>query len=353
MGNRAKFTDHQDYNIQVVNALLEELDGIGGREGVVVVGACNHPDRLDPALTRSGRLDRTIRLQLPDRSALAAILRDHLSTDLDGVDLAMAAALALGGTGADCERWVRGARRRARHGNRDIAIDDLIAEIRGAHRPRTPELDRRCAVHEAGHALVIAIERPSALIRASIRGTATTGGGVTASLENAGPMTRAEVAATLRQLLAGRAAEEVLFRDVSAGAGGDHTSDLARATALARSALCSFGLDEGEHGLLWLGLPSPDTIGSMLALKPDLADRVSKMLTDAYAEAKTLVEQHRHEVEDIANALIDRETIGGDEIEAMLRKAMMACPVASADAKGERPETPNPAVWKPTTRAGR
>ncbi|MBY6266625.1 AAA family ATPase (plasmid) [Azospirillum sp. 412522] len=353
VGNRAKFTDHQDYNIQVVNALLEELDGIGGREGVVVVGACNHPDRLDPALTRSGRLDRTIRLQLPDRSALAAILRDYLSTDLDGVDLAMAAALALGGTGADCERWVRGARRRARHGNRDIAIDDLIAEIRGAHRPRTPELDRRYAVHEAGHALVIAIERPGALIRASIRGTATTGGGVTANLENAGPMTRAEVAATLRQLLAGRAAEEVLFGDVSAGAGGDHTSDLARATALAVSALCSFGLDEGEHGLLWLGLPSPDTIGSMLALKPDLADRVSKMLTDAYAEAKTLVEQHRHEVEDIANALIDRETIGGDEIEAMLRKAMMVCPVASADAKGERPETPNSAVWTPTTRAGR
>ncbi|NUB04666.1 AAA family ATPase [Azospirillum sp. Vi22] len=352
VGSRAKFTDNEDYNIQVVNALLEELDGIGGREGVVVVGACNHPDRLDPALTRSGRFDRTIRLQLPDRNALAAILRDHLGTDLDGVDLSAAAVLALGGTGADCERWVRGARRRARHASRDIAIEDLLAEIRGAHRSRSPELDQRCAVHEAGHALAIAIERPGALLRASIRGTATTGGGVTANLESVGPMTCAEVASALQHLLAGRAAEEVLFGDVSAGAGGDHTSDLARATALAVSALCSFGLDKGEHGLLWLGLPSPDTIGSMLAFRPDLADRVSKILTDAYTEAKALVGRHRHVVERIADALIDRETIGGDEVEAMLRKATAASPAVSGDVEDERPETP-PVVWTSTTRRGR
>ncbi|WP_431858745.1 AAA family ATPase [Azospirillum sp.] len=353
IGNRAKFTDNEDYNIQVVNALLEELDGIGGREGVVVIGTCNHPDRLDPALTRSGRLDRTIRLQLPDRNAIAAILRDHLGADLDGVDLAMAALLALDSTGADCERWVRGARRRARHANRGIAIDDLTAEIRGCHRPRTPELNRRCAVHEAGHALAIALERPGALLCASIRGTATTGGRVSANLENAGPMTRAEVALALRHLLAGRAAEEVLVGDVSAGAGGDHTSDLARATALAVSAFCSFGLDEEEHGLLWLGLPTPDTVGSMLAFRPELADRVSKMLTDAYTEAKTLVGRHQHVVERIADALIGRETISGDEIEAMLRKAMAACPVVSATAEDEHPTTPSSAAWTSTTHAGR
>lgn len=340
------------HNIQVVNALLDELNGVGSREGVVVIGTCNHPDRLDPALTRSGRLDRTIRLQLPDQNALAAILRDHLSTDLEGADLTAIAVLALVGTGADCEPWVRGARRRARHAKRDIAIDDLIAEIRGSRRPRSPELDRRCAVHEEGHALVIAIERPGALLRASIRETATAGGGVTANLESVGPMTRAEVGSTLRHLLAGRAAEEVLLGDVSAAAGGDHTSDLARATALAVSALCSFGLDEGEHGLLWLGLPSPDTIGSMLAFRPDLADQASKMLTDAYTEVKALVGRHQHMVERIADALIDRETIGGNEIEAMLQKAMAASPMVSATAEDERPTTPSSAAWTPTTHAG-
>lgn len=142
-GDRTRFThDNKDYSIQVVNGLLEELDGIGGREGVVVVGACNHPGRLDPAITRSGRLDRAIAIPVPDQQALVRILRHHLGVDLPDVGLSTAALLALGGTGADCERWVRGARRRARHAGRDLVV------ARPARRdPRAPAgTDRRRGV---------------------------------------------------------------------------------------------------------------------------------------------------------------------------------------------------------------
>ena len=113
--NRATIVHHYvEWETQVVNALLAEMDGNEGRPGVVLLGACNHPEKLDPALVRSGRLDRHIRIGLPDRVALADILREQLGGDLSGVDLSGVVLLATGATGADCERFVRGARRRAR-----------------------------------------------------------------------------------------------------------------------------------------------------------------------------------------------------------------------------------------------
>jgi cell division protease FtsH len=113
--NRETLTHHyKDYEIQVVNALLAEIDGVEGRRGVVLLAACNHPHLLDPALVRSGRLDRHIRISLPDQAALARILREHLGKDFGGESLQEAALAAAGASGADCEPFVRGARRRAR-----------------------------------------------------------------------------------------------------------------------------------------------------------------------------------------------------------------------------------------------
>lgn len=318
-GDRASFMhEYRDYSTQVVNGFLEELDGVGGREGVVVVGACNTPDRMDPAILRSGRLDRAILVPRPNQEALERILRHHLGGDLPNVDLAAAALLALGGTGADCERWVRCARRRARHSSRAMTGDDLLEEIRGTRHARSTEEVYRYAIHEAGHALVLAVERPGALVIASIRETGDAQGGVVSDRRHRGLMTRKEIAGELRMLLGGRAAEEVVFGDVSAGAGGSADSDLARATALAVSALHAYGLDDGEDGLLWRGMPTPDALAAMLTARPDLGRRITAMLATAYAEAKDLITIRRKDLDAVAQLLIDRETVGGREIDALV-----------------------------------
>lgn len=158
------------------------------------------------------------------------------------------------------------------------------------------------------------------MVSASIRQTGDTQGGVVADRRDRKPVTRREIAGRLRMLLAGRAAEEVVFGHVSTGAGGNATSDLAQATMLAASALHAYGLGDGVDGLLWRGLPTPDIISTALALRPDLSESVSAMLADAYAEAKDLIYRHRDELEAIARLLVERETVDGKEIEALVRR---------------------------------
>ena len=126
---------YASYETQVVNALLSEIDGASVHQGTVFVGACNLPEKLDPALVRSGRLDRHVRIGLPDRPALALILREHLGAELMDDDLSGAALAATGASGADCERLVRGARRRARTADRAMVLSDLMVEIGGGRRP--------------------------------------------------------------------------------------------------------------------------------------------------------------------------------------------------------------------------
>lgn len=341
-GNRISFrSEYRDYSVQVVNGLLELLDGINDREGVVVVGACNHPDRLDPALVRSGRLDRRILIPLPDQPALARIIRHHLGQDLEGADLAQVAKLAFGSTGADVEKWVRGARRRARTDKRVMTIDDLVAEIRGNNPLPVPAQLRRNAIHEAGHALVLALHHPEMLVQASIRQTSTTGGRVTMDLGNFSISSRTDIEFLLLHLLAGRAAEDVILGSISSGAGGDMTSDLARATSLAATSLMALGFND-EMPLLWFGMPSIDGIGTMFAGRPDLARKVSTSLDLAYAKARNVIQQHSAEIERIAALLLEKETLDGDEIlEAITkRRPEPAARLAPAELNPQRPATP-------------
>ncbi len=157
---------NDDWWTSITNTLLECLDGFDRREGVVVIAACNDPSRLDPALVRSGRLDRHIEIPLPDVPSLVGILRTHLGADLAGADLRDAALAARGGTGADVERFVREARGCARRAGRPIKPTDLLDAMRNG-RPEWPaDLRRRVAYHEAGHAialLALGIAEPKAL----------------------------------------------------------------------------------------------------------------------------------------------------------------------------------------------
>ncbi len=281
--NRSTITHHYaDWEIQVVNALLAEIDGVEGREGVVLVGACNHPEKLDPALVRSGRLDRHFRVSLPNCAALERIMREHLSTDLDGVSLAVAALAAAGSSGADCERLVRGARRRARSVGRAVAIEDLMAEI-GGDDPRPLEAVRVAAVHEAGHGVTACVLRPGALQALTLRSNGDEGG--LTSSRWSGDLVRAkDVNDRLTFLLAGRPAEEVLFGEPSAGSGGGAASDLASATWLAVHASTSLGFD-ANAGLVWSGRPDIATLPELMAADPDLRQRVRQALDSAYADA--------------------------------------------------------------------
>jgi cell division protease FtsH len=299
----------------IMNALLAELDGIGGREGVVVIAATNLPSAIDPALRRAGRLDRELQMSLPDEAMLAAIFKAHLP-DLVSHDLSRAANAALGASGADCEQIARGARRSARQAGRPVLVSDLLNEIRGKPEDRSAAVLRRIAIHECGHSLIYALQRPGSLISVSIRrGADGIGGGVISDTLITGSATVGEIDAVLRQLMGGRAAEEIVCGEGTAGAGGPAYSDLARATGIAASAELSWGMGSS---LMWLGDPDQKTLSLMLATHKVIADRVELRLTEALDGAKEVLRRHRGALDALVSAIIDREVLSGAEVLAII-----------------------------------
>ena len=309
--------EYAEWHIQVVNALLAEIDGVGGRDGVVLLAACNHPSRLDPALVRSGRLDRHVRIGLPDRTRLARILREHLGGELDGVDLSGLALAAAGATGADCERFVRGARRRARAAGRAMAECDLTAEI-NAPSDLSPGERWIAAIHEAGHAVAACKLRPGSVDSVSLRGNATDGGQTIVGAE-AAFVTADGIHGRIVILLAGRAAEEVVFGVPSSGAGGPPGSDLARATTMAAVAVASLGFDD-RLGLAWRGLPGGKDLPRMLAADGATADSVTRILSEAYGDAIELMAGERAIVEVLARRLLEVTVLDGAAVEEIVER---------------------------------
>jgi cell division protease FtsH len=317
-GDRERFSDHNaQYCTEVVAALLECIDGAEGREGVVVVGACNNPERLDAALVRAGRLDRHVRIPLPDADGRQGILRWHLQGRFAQADLAEVAARTDGWTGASLEQLVRQARRLARRARRDVTMDDLLISL-----PETVELSgalrRRMAVHEAGHAiLVLALEAGDVLavaISSSIVPQAGTqdGGGVTVKNRNGfRERTRGEILDDIAVRFGGIAAEEVILGERSAGAGGSKGSDLHAATGLAISFEASYGFGEG---FAFLSASEEDELFTALRLDRYLQVRVDKVLGEQFARAKKIIEDQRLEVERVADALLAKGSLTGSEL---------------------------------------
>jgi cell division protease FtsH len=316
--NRATIKHHHvEWETQVVNALLAEIDGVEGRDGVVLVAACNHPGRLDPALTRSGRLDRHIQIHMPDRAALALILREHLGSDLKDEDLSTAALAATGASGADCERVVRGARRRARSAQREIVMSDLLDEIGGSDDRSDDDL-WTAAVHEAGHVVMTCALRPGRLEMVSLQGSASTGGYFTANLSTSRHLRAADLRERLAILMAGRAAEDLLLGIPSSGAGGTSASDLAAATFLTTLADAALGLDENA-GLVWRGTPEIHRLPETLDANPALVGRVKEKLDEAYATAHAFLRMRITTVHALATVLAARRVLDGAEAEAIVQ----------------------------------
>ena len=297
----------------ITACLLELLCGFELREGLVVIAACNSdPSSLDPALVRAGRLDRHIHIPLPDIPALIGIFRTHLVSDLEGADLRAAALAARGHTGADVERWVRDARRKARVANRVLTLQDLLDAVRDGEPEWPADVRRRVAHHEAGHAislLALGIAEPKAL-------SIGAGGGLAESdMGEIRAQTRPHLEKYLVALLAGRAAEQLVFGEATAGAGGGEDSDLARATQLATRLETVYGL--GSLGLICI--PGDSNSRDLLLLE-DLRHTVSKTIDRAYTAALDLLGQNRRALDSLAAALFAAGYLDRAEIAAVLKK---------------------------------
>ncbi|PIP00656.1 AAA family ATPase [Pleomorphomonas carboxyditropha] len=315
IGTRGETDKNSRWMHDFCNALLECVDGFEQRVGVVVVGATNYPDDVDPALRRSGRLDRHIRIPLPDAEARVAIMRWYLRGVADDLDLSPLVNRTNGLSGADLEKACRGARRRARRdGNRAVTIDDIAAEL-PAVRPVSAAASRIYAVHEAGHAVVAQLLGGAEIVDVSIVREllvdveAQPGGGLSRADYQPGNLSREQLIDEITVLLGGIAAEEVVLGRRYTGSGGHPQSDLARATSIAA------GL-HGTHGLgrqlTLVGLLSDDA--QLMLRHPDVRRAVEETLQGCLARARNLVTEHRDAIDDIAERLVEHGRVSGSEI---------------------------------------
>ncbi|PTE19969.1 AAA family ATPase [Cereibacter changlensis JA139] len=295
VGSRTSGDLHNSsYRMQVINAFLAAMDGISREEGVIVVGTCNHPELMDPAILRPGRFDLKIEMPLPDVAALIGVMRRNLPfPEADLQDLAQRAA---GLSSADVDAAIRDARARARWQGRDLSADDLRRVFGNG---RSPDLDFRVAVHECGHAILC-----EALQLGQVRRILLTRGGGETHIETA-PQAGLlpELEATLARIMAGRAAERVIFGSMSAGAGGSDSSDLAQATRLALSIDNSLGL--GSAGPVWLG-----NAESMLLHDTALRARVRRLIEAAEERAVSVLSAHQPLLEAMARELASVRDFG-------------------------------------------
>ena len=324
-----------DEREQTLNQLLVEMDGFESNDGVILLAATNRPDVLDPALLRPGRFDRQVVVDAPDVKGREGILRVHLrriplGTDVDVRSLAKATP---GMSGADLANLVNeGALLAARRGHDKVYMEDLDDAkdkvMLGAERRSMVLSDaerKLTAYHEAGHA-VVALRVPGLepvhKITIVPRGRAL---GVTASLpeEDRHSYSKDYLIASLAMLYGGRAAEEMIFgpEKITTGAG----NDIERATALARRMVTQFGMSDAigpmaigdaEHEV-FLGRE----IGNRRAVSENVAERVDtevkRLLDEAYGTAMQMLEANRQLLEEIAEALLERETLDREDIDML------------------------------------
>jgi ATP-dependent Zn protease len=307
----------------IITALNEELAGITSREGVVVIAAANFPDRIDPALLRAGRLDTKIFFPHPTADDLRGIIRFHLKKDLIDADLGGLAIAATGSTGADVEKLMRVARRRARKLGRPLRLPDVMAVL-GERLQDLPRAYLECiAVHEAGHAVAAITLKVSRNVSVSLFHLGK-GGAATFFDPQIEAVTRKVVEKRIAVALAGRAAEQILRKEVTAGAGGSGASDLGVANSLAFWAVARWGLSERER-LKWVDSP-PEEIA---ANHPKLAGEAYAMLEAAYARVLRLIRQREPQVRAIATALLKRRALAHADIVTLLEAPQPGAALAS------------------------
>jgi len=323
-----------DEREQTLNQLLVEMDGIEQNSGIIVIAATNRPDVLDPALLRPGRFDRRIVIDHPDAKGREAILRVHLRGKpiAEDVDIEKLAKQTAGFSGADLANMVNEAAILAARKNKakiemsDFleALEKVIAGPERKSRLITDKEKRILAYHESGHALVSKLLKVREVTKVTIipRGLAL---GYTLNLpqEDRYLMTKKELIDEMTVLLAGRAAEEIVFGEVTTGA----QNDLERVTELARRMVCEFGMSERlgpvtlgrKAGPIFLGRDIVEDRNYSEAVASEIDREVRRIVEECYQRAKKLLLENRQVLDAIANRLLERETIDGEELDELLR----------------------------------
>ncbi len=345
-----------DEREQTLNQLLVEMDGFEPNAGVILLAATNRPEVLDRALLRPGRFDRQVVIDAPDLSGREAILKIHARDKplAPAVNLRQIAQGTPGFSGADLanvlnEAALLAARRGARViDQRDLqeAVEKVVAGPERRSRQLLEEEKRRVAYHETGHALVAVHSRfadPVHKISIVPRGRAALGYTLQLPVNEQFLVTRARLNDQIKGLLGGRAAEEVVFDEVSTGA----ENDLDRATTLARQMVCLFGMSDSV-GLLHCGqrpdpyfLEAPNLNPSRDCSEEtarEIDREIKKLLDQAYQDAKQILTEHRDQMERVVQQLVKRETLDTAEFQALL-----AQPEANGRAAPDHEAAPVPA----------
>lgn len=323
-GSRDSHRDSRnyDYKRQVINGLLECLDPLDGREGVVVVAASNKANEIDPALMRPGRLEKVIEIPLPDLGARKAIARFHLpSAQLGGLE--RFAAISEGWTGAQIEKAARDARRIARRAGRQQASEnDLLLALPPIFE-FSPQERYRIAVHESGHAIAAYTLQPETLVKAAIGRWNGAGAkkflGKTL-LKDTIPFlsTASEFSDAIAVFLAGMVAERIVFGNHSIGSGGDVRSDLAIASDMATMMERNFGFGDGLLTDLGSG---PRPMEQLRRHDHELRAAVNKRLAAEAARARALLEVRLEKLEALASLLVGRFELSASEVAEVLGRS--------------------------------
>src|SRR6516164_5573531 len=337
-------TGGQDEKDQTLNQLLAELDGFDPSSGLVLLAATNRPEVLDPALLRAGRFDRQILVDRPDKRGREQILAVHLKKAKLAADVnpEQIAALTPGFTGADLANLVNEAtllatRRNAEAvtmGDFNNAIERIVAGLEKRNRLLNPLERRVVAYHELGHALVgLALPGTDTVHKVSIipHGVGALGYTIQRPTEDRYLMTRAELEHKMAGLLGGRAAEQLVFGEISTGA----ADDLARATDIARAMVLRYGMsdalgnvayDRDRSPFLQPNFPVPQerTYSDETAQAVDAA--VRQFVDLAFEQATAILRRNRALLDRTAAALLETETLGEPEIEQMKRQIVSVAP---------------------------
>ena len=323
-----------DEREQTLNQLLTEMDGFEGNNGVIILAATNRPESLDPALTRPGRFDRRVPVELPDLAGREAILRVHAKKIkvAPDVDLAKIARMASGASGAELAnivneaalRAVRDGRASATQADLEESIEVVIAGYQKKNSILTTREKLIVSYHEIGHALVAAKQTNSAPVQKITIIPRTSGAlGYTMQVEDGNHylMSREEIENKIATFTGGRAAEEVVFHSVTTGA----SNDIEQATKLARAMITRYGMSD-NFDMVALETVTNQYLGgdASLACSAETQAEIDRQVVDLvkkqHAKAVRILQENRPKLDELAKFLYEKETITGEEFMEILNQ---------------------------------